>query len=295
MNIFITGGTGFIGRHAVEELKKRGHTLLILSRGRHRERGIKFIEGDLSDLPYWSTQLKKFKPDVAVHLAWEGIPDFSYENSLKNLSGSLALFSLLVVVGCKKIVATGTGFECGDRLGKIPDEIQVTPYSAFTAAKHALHIMGEELAKDKKLDFLWLRPFNPYGDGQRAESLIPYIMRCIMEGVPLRLRSPLAQGDFIYVGDVAMAIVKSIENGRGIHAYNVGSGHLTAVRDIAKMICMEMKVSEKYLKDFMNTTKGKLLEAPYTDIRQVKREIGWIPEVTMKIGIKKTIQAYKNI
>lgn len=295
MNIFITGGTGFIGRHTIKELKKRGHKLLVLSRVGRKELGIKFIEGDLSDLPRWGAQLKKFKPDAAVHLAWEGIPDFSYENSLKNLSGSLALFSFLAVAGCKKIVVAGTGFECGDRLGKIPDEIQVTPYSAFTAAKHALHIMGEELAKNKKLDFLWLRPFNPYGNGQRSGSLIPYIIHCISEETPLRLKNPLAQGDFIYITDVAMAIVKSIENGLGIHTYNVGSGYPTPVRDIARMICLEMKVGEGYLKDFLATTKGKLLQAPYADIKQVKKAIGWVPEITMEMGIKKTIQAYKNI
>lgn len=294
MRIFVTGGTGFIGRFTLDVLKKEGHRLLVLSRKAHRKRGVRFIKGDLANIPKWKGRLKKFKPEAAIHLAWEGIPDFSCAQSVKNLEGGLALFAALVEVGCKKIVAAGTGFECGNRVGKVPDEISVTPASAFTAAKYALHLLGEELAKEKGIDFIWLRPFNPYGYGQRAGSLIPYIMRCVAENVTLRLKNPLAQGDFVYITDVARLIADAVTRGKGRVTYNVGSGYLVPVRDIAKMICKGMGVSQEYYKDFARTAKGKLAGAAYAELKNVRKEIGWRPTTDMKTGIQKTIRDYEN-
>ena len=294
MKVFVTGGTGFIGRYTIEELKKRGYRLLALSRKNHRERGIDFIKGDLSDVAKWRGRLKKFKPVAAVHLAWEGIPDFSYAQSARNLEGGLAIFAALAEVGCKKIVAAGTCFEYGNRVGKVNEGTSVTPVSAFTAAKHALHLMGEELAKEKGMDFIWLRPFNPYGNGQRAGSLIPYIMRCVAWKIPPTLKNPLARGDFIYVEDVARAIVAAVARGKGRVTYNLGSGHLTPVRDIAKVICMEMGVSKEYYDAFSRISRGKLRNAVYAGLNNIRRDIGWRPLVAIKTGIRKTIKDYES-
>ncbi len=292
MRVFITGGTGFIGSYTLKELKKKRHHLLVLSRKTHRERGVDFIKGDLSDVAKWKWRLKKFKPVAAVHLAWEGIPDFSYVQSARNLGGGLAVFAALAETGCKKIVAAGTGFDCGNRVGKIPDEINVAPTNAFVAAKHSLHLMGEELAREKGIDFIWLRPFNPYGHGQRAGSLIPYIMRTVLGNIPLRLKYPLAQGDFVYITDVARAIASAVSRGKGRATYNLGSGYLTPVRDIAQMICKEMGVSGEYHEAFFRTSRGELENAAYAELKNIRRDLGWRPLVGIKTGIRKTIRDY---
>lgn len=291
MRVFITGGTGFIGRHTIEELKKRKHRLLILSReARSKERGVDFIKGGLADIPKWKSRLKKFRPEAAVHLAWEGIPDFSYPLCVKNLEGGIALFSALAEIGCKKIVTTGTGWEWGGRTGRIPDDIAVEPVSAIVAAKQSLRFMGETLAREKGMDFIWLRPFVPYGPGQRAGSLIPHIIRSVDAGTPLRLKNSLAQGDFVYVGDVARAIVLAVSRGKGIAVYNIGSGKLSAARDIAVMVCKEMGAGGKYVSDFKNSARGRLLPAPYADIRKIRKEIGWRPTTSLGVGIRKTVR-----
>lgn len=294
MRIFLTGGTGFIGRYTLNELKKRGHQTLVLSRKAQKEKGIEFIKGGLRDVSKWKAKLEKFKPKSAIHLAWEGIPDFSYAQSVKNLEGGLAVLEALTESGCKRIVVAGTGFDCGSRVGKIPDDLKFVPSSVFVAAKHSLHLMGEALAKEKGTDFIWLRPFNPYGYGQRAGSVIPYIMRCVSEGTPLRLRNPLAQGDFIYIEDVARVFVDAATKGKSWKTYNVGSGYLTPIRDIAKAVCEEMGAGKEYYEDFARTAKGKLLNAAYADLKKVKKELGWQPRVAIKEGIKKTVSNYEN-
>ena len=65
MRIFVTGGSGFIGRHTVAELRERGHRLMVLSRKAGAERGVKFVKGDLSDTAGLRRRLKKFKPEAS--------------------------------------------------------------------------------------------------------------------------------------------------------------------------------------------------------------------------------------
>jgi len=294
MRIFITGGTGFIGRYTVAELIKKNHRILVLSPDTVRGGGADVLRGNLSDVGRWKARLKTFKPEAAVHLAWEGIPDFSYEQSVKNLKYGLALFAALAEAGSKRIVVAGTGFECGSRVGEIDDNIAILPATPFTAAKHSLHLMGEELAKEKGMDFIWLRPYNPYGDGQRAGSLIPYIVRSVAQKTVLTLRQPLAQGDFVYVTDVARAFAAAAIHGKGRATYNVGSGYLTPVRDIARLIGEEMGVGKAYYEAFSHTARGKLMNAAYAGLKNIRRDIGWRPLVGIKKGIQKTIQDYEN-
>ncbi len=292
MRVFITGGTGFIGRHVFRELKRRKHRVLALSLTAEKEQGATLIKGDLSSIKKWERQLRKFKPQVAIHLAWEGIPDFSYSKCVKNLEIGLALFDVLAAAGCKKIIAAGTGFEYNGCVGKIPDAIDVRPTSAIAASKHALHLMGEALAREHKMGFIWIRPFNPYGPGQRSGSLIPHIMRSVAIDVPLHLKNPLAQGDFVYVGDVARAIADTVSRGRGYATYNIGSGKLSAVKNIAKLVCREMKTRKSYYESFARTAKGKTMPAPYADIKKIRKEIGWRPTTNLEKGIRNTVREF---
>jgi len=296
MKVFITGSTGFIGRYVLDELRKRKHQILALSRKKQAVVGVRFIKGSLSNISKWKKDLARFKPDVTVHLAWEGIPDFAYELSVKNLMGGLELFSTVSEMGCKKIVCLGTGFEIGGQSGRVGEEIIVAPTSpgvaAIVVAKHALHVLGETLAKEKNFDFIWLRPFIPYGEGQRSDSLVPFIMRTVGEKTPLRLRSPFTQCDFIHVKDLARAIVSAVSRGKGQKTFNVGGGKLVSVREVAKIICQEMGADEAYIDNFLKTAKGSLIPAPYADIKSIKKEIGWCPSITIRQGLREAVRDF---
>ncbi len=299
MKIFITGGTGFIGKHLVRKLKTQGNELLLLSQQPKTElaflegeRSIDVLEGDLGGIEKWIGGAAKFNPDKVVHLAWEAIPDYGLKTSMKNLNYGLTLICSLAEIGCKSLLCAGSCWEYGKQYGSLSEETASLPLNAFTAAKNSLRLMGQEIAKENNMQFIWTRFFYVYGPGQRENSLIPYLISNAKSGKVPELKNPSARNDFIYVGDVADALSEILEKSQQSTLYNIGSGKLTAVQDILKIILAKHGLEEQY--KAVNPGPNDVFTDFYADISKIKKETGWEPRVGIEEGIRKTIDYYKN-
>ncbi len=290
MKIFITGGTGFIGCHVVKELLRHGHDVLLLSTGRRALRGLsgsslKIVRGNLGNIGTWLSRVKIFRPEVCIHLAWEGIPDYGKKMSLKNFAYGKKLFAAMAEAGCRKIVASGSCWEYGAKSGKISESRRPFPGNNFAAAKNNLRVFGEKLARKRCLDFTWVRIFYVYGPSQRNLSLLPFLIKSRLKNKLPVLQNPWAANDFVYVGDVAKAIRMIAErphkSGR-VAVYNIGSGKLTANQ---KLFDIVFKTSQ---------TKKIRAKGFYADIAKIKKEIGWFPETSIENGVKKTIKYFNG-
>lgn len=295
MKIFITGGTGFIGKYVVNRLITQGHTVQLLSRSsiKSPNKQIKLVKGDLSNIDEWKNKLKSFQPEVCIHLAWEGLPDHSLKLSELNLKYGLDLLKILSEIKCPRVLIIGSCFEYGVQKGKISEKTLPKPFDAFTAAKHSLRWLGGEIAKQNNMDFIWIRPFFVYGPGQHHKSLIPYILNSVKSGLSPEIRNLKAKNDFIYVEDLADAISKIMKKGKNGETYNVGSGKLTSIKQILNYIYKDLQIKnnykqgEKIYKDVMNSF--------YADITKIQQETNWIPKTDIKVGIKKTVSFYNTI
>lgn len=282
MKIFVTGGTGFVGRHTVAELQKHGHTLLILSRGKYESsRKTSYVRGDLSTLSRWERQLRHFKPDAALHMAWEGIPDYGPENSMRNLAQGIDLIRALGGAGCKKVVVTGSCWEYGVEKGEVSEGDPLVIEKSFPAAKNALRCIGTAVAQAHDMRLVWARIFYVYGPGQKSTSLIPHLIENKFHGDMPRTKNPNGGNDFVYVGDVARALRLLVEKNTKSSIFNLGSGTVTGVREIAEIIYGKKVIAGR----------GKPVGF-YADLSRVKKELGWKPAVGMKEGVKKMIVLY---
>lgn len=291
MKIFITGGTGFIGRPVVKNLLSQGHTLALLSRNFQKSHNphIVTITGDLKDINPWKSKLAEFKPDAAIHLGWEGLPNHTAEISRINLEQSLNITQLLAEIGCKRMVVIGSCWEYGKHKGKITETGEIRPFDSFTAAKHSLHWMGREIAKEKGMEFIWTRLFYVYGPGQHAESLIPHLIESVRAGRIPKIRNPDARNDFIFVEDAAEAIILLTLNPFRDSIYNIGSGKLISVLEIISEIFKKYKLKA----DFNKTNKEYKDSATdfFADISKIKTDHKWKPKTSMKVGIERTIKS----
>lgn len=292
MKVFITGGTGFIGIHVVRKLQTTGHNVLVLLQDRSEASHINmdYVIGDISDINGWKDEVKKFRPDAAIHMAWEGIPDYSVKISKKNLFSSINLISYLEDIGCKKIIGTGSCWEYGNFSGRLKEDDQIKPFSAFSTAKNAINWFGMEIAREKNITFIWTRLFYVYGPGQRKETLIPYLISCARKGIEPRLKTPFAKNDFIYVEDVADAVCQILNKGDRSQIYNVGSGYSTGVQEVTQIL----------FREFDKVYEPKSVPADYAepiinfwaDTTKIKKETGWKPKHNFLDGIKETIEYF---
>jgi UDP-glucose 4-epimerase len=294
MRIFITGGTGFIGKWLVNELSARGHELLVLKREAaadcQNNNGIYYITGNLYELGKIAKYAADFKPQILIHLAWEGLPDYSFEACKKNIDYGLGVYRFAKDLGCHTIVSTGSCWEYASRFGMLVEQDnRLCSYSLFPAAKNALRFCGEAFAREHGLNFYWLRLFFVYGPGQRSDSLIPYLVNSINSGQKPDIKNLNNRNDFIYVKDAAAAICEVIEAQPEHHLYNVGSGAITAVAEVVKTVCEELGFDYE---DGVNLERPVKAEQDfYADISLIARETNWRPIYNLRKGIKETIMS----
>lgn len=284
MKIFVTGGTGFIGRPVVSRLLESGHEVMVLSRSRREtiavlSDGATVLRGGMADTKAWEAELAAWGPDAALHLAWEGIPDYGLDMSLKNLSQGVALFQMLARIGCKKIVATGSCWEYGRTAGELSEDMPPMPAGPFAIAKVALNAFGGDIAKSAGIEFVWARIFYAYGPGQKPASLIPHLIGEYRRGVAPNVKNPNGGNDFVYVADVAEALQLLIEKKTSYDLYNIGSRTVTGVSEIVKLI---------YGEDLVK--RNGHVQAFFADISRIAGDIGWKPSTDIEAGIAAMVE-----
>ncbi|MBU6500565.1 MAG: NAD(P)-dependent oxidoreductase [Patescibacteria group bacterium] len=288
MKIFITGGTGFVGRPIVRLFLRAGHSVIVLTRDTRRaadifthNRKLRFIKGDLSIPTILKSKIKKFKPDVCVHLAWAGIPDYGIDMSLKNMKEGINLLRILSEIGCKRIVCSGSCWEYGPAsTGKFKEDLGLFPSTPFTAAKTAVHWFGKDIAKNVGIEFVWARIFFVYGPGQKSLSLIPQLVKRKNNGLVSKLNNPLGGNDFVYVEDVARAFYKlaTLRLRSQYELYNIGSGKMISNARIANIVYGNRVLREP----------GRPVGF-CADISKIKKDTGWRPRFNIVRGVRLTI------
>lgn len=298
MRIFVTGGTGFIGKPLVRKLLSEGHALLLLVRKKEKvpifqnSAKLKFLRGDLEDLPKFLLKIKSFKPDAAIHLAWEGIPSTDIEINLRNLQGSTIAIESLVKAGIKKIFVAGSCHEYGEPGRRVNEKFPSNPLNFLYASKAALYLLASEICKKNSVRLIWGRIFFVYGPGQRKTSLIPYLLNSIKNKETPVFKNPKGGNDFIYLDDLIDAILRLIKNKNlGMNeVFNIGSGRLAGVGEIAEAVYKNFNLPMPSTIKKLNYSEGF-----WADISKIKNKIGWKPKTSIKEGIKKTVAYFKEV
>lgn len=287
--IFVTGGTGFIGKHVIKKLIESQEEVIVLVRNikNYDVQGSEYVvEGTLDNPELWKGELKQFSIDTCIHLAWEGIPDYSYEMSKKNLMHGLKVLDACKELGIQNLVMTGSCWEYDNPYGSVSVDDPVSDANAFKASKNALRMMAHAFCQENQIHFNWLRLFYVYGPGQREGSLIPHIIKSFREEKQPELNGAYNRNDFVYVSDVADAIVKVAGNHTYPEILNVGSGCSTQVLSIVKMVAggMGQTIDEgKYIKSNNNVEF-------YADKQEMCRDYSWEAKISMEKGIKYVIE-----
>lgn len=284
----MTGGTGFIGKSLVPLLLSKGHELLVLTRrvGSETHKNLTTIVGDLNQPSTFRGALRSFAPNCSVHLAWQGLPDYSFENCRNNLLAGLNLFEMLRQTRCKRVVAIGTCWEYGGLSGIVHEANFGSSLNLFASFKLALKQIGDGFLNASDSNFIWARPFFVYGPDQRPSALMPTVFRSLKFNEVPPIQNVQAVSDFVHVDDVAsaIAILAEVNGTRGV--YNIGSGKPRAVWEVVNQIAWSLKKSKLY------ECREKSSDGAFWAGTERIRKLGWKPRFDFQQGVSQTVNTW---
>jgi nucleoside-diphosphate-sugar epimerase len=262
--VLVTGATGFIGNYVIEELLRKGYAVIASSSninsaaGKNWFQKVQYIPFDLKQFDQTNNYQQYFNyPDLVIHLAWEGLPNYkAVFHTEENLPRHFAFIKNLVENGQKNITVTGTCFEYGMQEGCLTEEMETKPANAYAIAKDELRKQVQGLQQRHAFYFKWVRLFYMYGAGQNPNSLLSQLDRALEHGDAVFNMSGGEQvRDYLPVEAVAVNIVAIAlqENVTGI--INCCSGKGITVKDFV----------QNYLKEKNKSIALNLGYYPYAD------------------------------
>ena len=276
MKTLITGASGFIGRALLRQnligelhVTSRVYTSL--------PAGITGHFGDLGDKEFVK-HLAEQKFERVIHLAWEGLPNLSEGNNLRNLKTSKQFLEILASSGVKDFQIAGSCLEYGDKTGQVDEGVIGENLTDFAAAKVELL----EFVAGLGVAYKWYRIFYAYGPFQHDNSLLSSAYLSVKNGVALKLSNPNISRDFIYVDDVAKAISRLIETTGVSGIFNIGSGKGTLVKDLVGALNSIVGLE---VQDLVTEESPALI----ANINKITKTCGWTPEVSIEQGVKKFV------
>jgi|TARA_B100001971_G_C18258436_1_gene584373 dTDP-6-deoxy-L-talose 4-dehydrogenase (NAD+) len=262
MKVLVTGSTGFIGNYVVGELLKYNFDVIAsgieLKKVIHPDwlDKVTYIKADLNESRKdWFSFFEK--PDMLIHLSWEGLPNYKELFHLeRNLPNNYFFLKNMVENGCKKVAVTGTCFEYGIQSGALKEDLETKPDNPYALAKDCLRKFLEQLQKKVDFNLKWIRLFYMYGKGQNTNSILSQLEQSLTRKDKVFNMSGGKQlRDYLPVEKVAEYIVKISIDDKITGIINCCSGEPISIR----------KFVENYIAEKNKNIELNLGYYPYPD------------------------------
>lgn len=321
----VTGGAGFIGSNFVNYMLKKYDDVKIVNvdcltyagnlenlKDIESNKNYKFVKANICDREAIRKVFLEGDIDYVVNFAAESHvdrsikdPEIFVESNVKGTVNLLNVAKEFWTVGddkykenCKFLqVSTDEVYGSLGEQGYFIETTPLCPHSPYSASKAAADMLVKAYFDTFKFPINITRCSNNYGPYQFPEKLIPLIINNTLQHKNLPVYGDgLNVRDWLFVEDHCKAIDMVIKEGKLGEVYNVG-GHnertnITIVKTIINHIkdVVDPSVSENLI-TYVQDRKGH--DRRYgIDPEKIKNDLGWYPETTFEVGIKKTIDWY---
>lgn len=313
MTILVTGGTGYIGSHAIVELQNAGHQVLALDNlcNSSREsllrveqitgKPVPFVQGDIRDASLLSRVFRDYSITAVMHFAGLKAVGESVARPLEyydvNVNGTLMLAKAMNEAGVFNLVFSSSATVYGS-----PESMPINEQCAvggttnpYGTSKLMVEKMLQDVAaSDERWSIALLRYFNPVGAHESGligedpsgvpNNLLPYVTQ-VAVGQRERLSVfggdyPTEDGtgvrDYIHVVDLAAGHLRAIEYiaaRKGVSIFNLGTGRGYSVLEI--VAAFERVTGRKVPYAIMPRRAGDIAEC-WSDPARAKQELGWV-------------------
>jgi UDP-glucose 4-epimerase len=300
MNVFVTGGAGYIGSVYVEEAIDAGHQVTVFDNLTEGHRGAvdpraTFVQGELANETNLVDSITRANAEVIVHFAANALVGESMTNPGKyfgnNVGNGVKLLNAAVAARVRKFVFSSTCATYG-----FPDQVPITeetpqrPINPYGESKLMFEKILGWYQQLHGLEFVAFRYFNAagasaaFGEHHRIEThLIPNVLKvalgqapqCEIYGTDYPTPDGTCIRDYIHIVDLAQAHILAMAPGtRGF--YNLGNGDGYSVRQVIQM-CEQVtgKATKAVEKPRRPGDPPRLVAAA----DKARRELNWKPKL----------------
>ncbi len=296
--VLVSGAGGFVGLPVIAQLAGAGHEVHALStRVQPSQPGVSWHVLDIFDDLALEQLLEGLSPDRLLHLAWctEHGRFWSAPENVTWVEQSLRLLRAFVRCGGRRAVMLGTcaEYDWAGATGPLAERSSpLAPATLYGAAKDALRRVAGAYAQQEGIELAWGRLFLIYGPREAAGRLVPSLIRSLMSARPVPTGCTGRVRDFMYVEDVAGALVALLDSSV-IGPVNIASGAGVTVGEVIDGI--EDLFGRPEL-----VRRGALLDPspePHSllaDVTRLRDEVGFHPRWELADGLAATVKWWRD-
>jgi nucleoside-diphosphate-sugar epimerase len=308
MRYVVTGGAGFIGSNIVDELVRRGESVVVLddlSAGKEdnlaeARNKISFIKGSINDIEAVRRSMQD--AEYVIHLAARTSVPRSLKDPVEtnhvNIDGTLNVLMAARDAKVKRIVIAASSSAYGETptLPKV-ETMQPEPISPYGVTKYVCELYAQVFGRVYGLQSVSLRYFNVFGPRQDPSSpysgVLSKFCTAFLEGTePVVFGDGEQTRDFTYIENVAQATLLACEapvaSGRVI---NVGTGERISLNQTLELL---REISGNALQARYEPARDGDIRDSQADITLSRELLGYEPAVNFADGLRRSFAWYQE-
>ncbi len=298
MKILITGASGFVGAKTAHFAAEAGDEVFAIvrpgstsTRLANLNKSIRQIDLDLRDTTKLRATVLQYKPDAILHLGWSGVSNAMRFDEIQiqdNIGSSCALAAAGAEAGTQTFIGIGSQAEYGAS-SEMLETSAPNPTTLYGAAKLSTMYLTRQLAHQAGMRHVWLRLFATYGPQDNSCWLIPFLIDEMLAGRRPKTTLGTQYWDWLYVDDVARAILAVARSKQASGIFNFGSGQAVQVRYVVESL-------RDLIAPNMELVFGEVPFRPdqimflRADISRLQAATDWTPQVSIDEGLRASVE-----
>lgn len=304
MKSLILGGNGFIGSHLVDKLLAEGHKVRVFDKYEEHYRkplsGVDYQYGDFGNRGLLAEALSGM--DAVFHLISTTLPKTSNDDPIfdvqSNVIETLFLLEQCVAQKIRKVIFISSGGTVYGRPANLPisEASPTNPECSYGITKLTIEKYLWLFKLLHGLDYVVVRPSNPYGERQNPESIqgaVSVFLGRAARGETIEIWGDgEVVRDYIYIEDLIEGIYRAATVATPSRVFNLGSGAGCSLNGIVEVI---RRITARDVKVEYKAKRAFDVPEIYLDISRAGKELQWSPVISLEFGIRKTWQFVREL